>query len=33
MGRERRGGRRDITNNTKQRLRGGKVGQKTEADV
>jgi hypothetical protein len=33
MGREGRGGRREITNDTKQPLRGGKVGQKTKADV
>jgi hypothetical protein len=31
MGGERRGGRREIKNDLKQWLRGGKVGQKTKA--
>jgi hypothetical protein len=31
MGRERRGGRREIINDMKPRLHGGKVSQKTKA--
>jgi hypothetical protein len=31
MGRQRRDGRREITNNMKPRFRGGKVGEKTKA--